>query len=112
MQHIEEMDVISNPADEEVSIEFPCLVIENLLIKEQINAFLVDGEKEGVITAPVYGIKGSEWKYIGIIALTSYNIVRMQYLGLRIKCYQDENTSTDFASTESLIGFCTNKALR
>ena len=113
MPQVEQVDLLG-VLGEDPPIQNPYVEISNILLLNQVQNFTLKNTSLDldVLIVPCYGVKGDGiLKYIGLLQLSAASVLRMEYLGLKVRYVESEGVSTDFSKEEHLIGISTNKEL-
>lgn len=99
---LDEID-IGIEVDEEINQDLPpvYLLLENLVMLEQVKGFV--DENPDLITVPAYAYKGEELKLVGIVELTTDNVLSMQLLGLKVTLVRQGKDSIYFDKADDYV---------
>lgn len=101
--NLDEIHVDTLGKVEEKNKELPpvYLYLENLVMMNQVKG-LVENEGD-LVTVPTYAEKGGKPEPVGIIELTSENVLTMQQLGLRVTLVREGKSDILFDKPDDYV---------
>jgi hypothetical protein len=94
--------------DETAPLQYPCVVLQGILVAEQFKGFLVENFKEHFRSSVLaYGDRQGKLIELGTMALTATNIAKLQFLGIDIALHETTESIWYFEDPETYLDFFT-----
>jgi len=99
-------DIIDDPSIK--NINYPCIVLEGILVSQQFTGFL-KGEYKGHtrIYFTAYGKGKQGLVYLGELAMTAENLAKLQYMDIDMEIFETDTSVWKIKNVEDLYDFCT-----